>query len=99
MCFFGTFFICLFGFAATTTVEDSLHWQKLADAELREALAYKWNTNKARNVIIFVGDGMGPDTITASRIFRDGETSKLAWEEFPHIGILKVHMCNTSHEI
>lgn len=34
---------------------------------------------------------MSPNTITASRIFKDGETSYLSWEKFPHVGLLKVH--------
>lgn len=58
---------------------------------MKESLSYKWNTGKAKNVIIFVGDGMSPDTITASRIYRGGETSYLAWERFPHVGLLKVY--------
>ncbi|KYN18595.1 Alkaline phosphatase, tissue-nonspecific isozyme [Trachymyrmex cornetzi] len=37
---------------------------------------------------------MSPDTITASRIYRGGETSRLAWEHFPHIGILKTYTTN-----
>ncbi|KZC05781.1 Alkaline phosphatase, tissue-nonspecific isozyme [Dufourea novaeangliae] len=37
---------------------------------------------------------MSPDTITASRIYRAGETSYLAWEKFPHIGILKTYNVN-----
>lgn len=69
---------------------DSRHWHQLANKELEESLSYHWNTKKAKNVILFVGDGMSPDTITASRIYRGGETSRLAWEHFPHIGILKV---------
>ncbi|XP_076654849.1 alkaline phosphatase isoform X2 [Halictus rubicundus] len=65
-----------------------------AAAELKEALSYKPNTNRAKNVILFVGDGMSPDTITASRIYRAGETSHLAWEKFPHIGLLKTYNTN-----
>ena len=30
-----------------------------AQKELVEALKYRWNTNKAKNVILFLGDGMG----------------------------------------
>ncbi|EGI62845.1 PREDICTED: alkaline phosphatase, tissue-nonspecific isozyme isoform X2 [Acromyrmex echinatior] len=37
---------------------------------------------------------MSPDTITASRIYRGGEISQLAWEHFPHIGILKTYTTN-----
>lgn len=69
---------------------DSRHWHELAHKELEESLSYRWNVKKAKNVILFVGDGMSPDTITASRIYHGGETSRLAWENFPHIGILKV---------
>ena len=28
---------------------------------------------QARNIIFFLGDGMGPTTITAARIFKGGE--------------------------
>ena len=62
----------------------------MGDNDLKQSLAYRWNKNVAKNVIVFVGDGMSPDTITASRIYRAGETSYLAWEKFPHVGLLKV---------
>nr|XP_014289943.1 alkaline phosphatase, tissue-nonspecific isozyme-like isoform X2 [Halyomorpha halys] len=45
----------------------------------------------AKNVIIFVGDGMGPNTITASRIHMGGESSYVAWERFPHMGAIKTY--------
>ncbi|KAG5306441.1 PREDICTED: alkaline phosphatase isoform X1 [Acromyrmex echinatior] len=75
-------------------IEDSRHWHDLANKELKESLSYHWNLKKAKNVILFVGDGMSPDTITASRIYRGGEISQLAWEHFPHIGILKTYTTN-----
>ncbi|CAL7933290.1 unnamed protein product [Xylocopa violacea] len=91
-----TLHVCflLAGTVHATLKEDRTYWRKLANDELEEALSYKWNTGRARNVIIFVGDGMSPDTITASRIYRDGETSRLAWERFPHLGILKTYNTN-----
>lgn len=87
----------LLGIARATLKEDIKHWRKLATDELEEALSYRFITNRAKNVIIFVGDGMSSDTITASRIFRAGETSRLAWESFPHIGILKTY--NTDKQV
>ena len=54
------------------------------------------NTNVAKNVILFVGDGMGISTVTASRILKGqmqgkpGEETVLAWEEFPHVALSKV---------
>lgn len=35
---------------------------------------------KAKNIIFFLGDGMGPTTITAARIYRGGEDSLLHFE-------------------
>ncbi|XP_070514231.1 alkaline phosphatase isoform X2 [Cardiocondyla obscurior] len=70
---------------------DGRYWHQLANKELEESLAYRWNVRRAKNVIVFVGDGMSQDTITASRIYRAGEAGRLAWEHFPHIGMLKTY--------
>lgn len=54
------------------------------------------NTNHAKNVIIFVGDGMGIQTGTMARIYKGqkkgkkGEESVLEWEKFPTTGMSKV---------
>jgi alkaline phosphatase len=55
---------------------------------------------KARNVILFVGDGMGISTITASRIFagqlegNPGEEHRLSFEEYPFTGLVKTYNTN-----
>ncbi|XP_066597583.1 alkaline phosphatase-like [Prorops nasuta] len=89
--YFTIFFL---DFVTHAVKEDSGYWRSKARMEIRRSLSYEWNTNEAKNVIIFVGDGMGPNTITASRIFRSGETSSLAWEDFPHVGLLKTYNTN-----
>lgn len=71
--------------------EDKHYWNHLARSELMDSLKYKWNTNTAKNVIIFLGDGMSPETITASRIYKSGEEGYLAWEKFPHVGLIKTY--------
>ena len=79
------------------------YWKSTGEAELREALtnAARINTNTAQNVVLFVGDGMGLSTVTASRIFRGqqneqpGEEHKLAFEKFPNIALAKVIQINT----
>ena len=64
--------------------------------ELKEALKRQINTNIARNVILFLGDGMGLSTVTAARIQRGqqqgkpGEETKLTFEKFPNIALAKV---------
>jgi len=49
------------------------------------------HARRAKNVILFVGDGMGVSTVTAARILegqlrgRDGEYNRLSFEEFPYL--------------
>ncbi|VVC93409.1 unnamed protein product [Leptidea sinapis] len=44
--------------------KDQQYWKDLAAAELEEALQVKWNLGVAKNVILFIGDGMGPNTVS-----------------------------------
>ena len=54
-------------------------------------------TPQAKNVIIFVGDGMGISTITAGRIYAgqkrglDGESHKLTMETLPHMALSRTY--------
>jgi len=51
----------------------------------------------AKNIILFVGDGMGVSTLTASRILEGqqkgmpGEENKLSFENFPFVGLAKTY--------
>ena len=51
------------------------------------------NTRRARNVILFVGDGMGVSTVTAARILDgqqrgiDGEWNRLSFEKFSDLAL------------
>lgn len=59
-------------------------------SELDEALNVAVNSRIAKNVMVFVGDGMGPNTVTATRIYKHGESGRMTFEKFPHMGLLKV---------
>src|SRR5689334_8176756 len=54
----------------------------------------------AKNVIIFLGDGMGVSTITAARIFEgqrrgeSGEENRLSFEQFPYTALSKTYSAN-----
>jgi alkaline phosphatase len=50
----------------------------------------KVNLNKAKNVIMFLGDGMSLDTIAATRTLLGGEEKSLSFEDFPYFGFSKV---------
>ncbi|XP_054162141.1 alkaline phosphatase, tissue-nonspecific isozyme-like [Oppia nitens] len=64
---------------------------------IENAYRYKSIENRAKNVILFLGDGMGVSTLTPSRILkgqlqnRSGEESKLAFEEFPYVSLIKTY--------
>ncbi|WP_295489514.1 alkaline phosphatase [Sphingorhabdus sp. EL138] len=66
-------------------------------AELARLEAEKPNNNKARNVIIFIGDGMGVSTLTAGRIFEgqqlglDGESYVAQMDRLPHTALVKTY--------
>lgn len=55
---------------------------------------------KAKNVILFIGDGMGISTLTAARIFEgqmrgeSGEENRLSFEEFPFSALSKTYQVN-----
>src|SRR5215813_4363167 len=55
---------------------------------------------KAKNVILFIGDGMGVTTITAARIFEgqqrgeSGEENRLSFEDFPYTALSKTYSAN-----
>ncbi|MGQ0507957.1 MAG: alkaline phosphatase [Myxococcaceae bacterium] len=44
---------------------------------------------KAKNVIFFLGDGMGPTTVTGARIYSKGEAGKLTMETLPRTALIK----------
>jgi len=44
---------------------------------------------EAKNVIFFLGDGMGPVTVTASRIYKYGEAGTLTMESLPRTARIK----------
>lgn len=66
-------------------------WHKIGIEELRKSASHRENYETAKNVILFVGDGMGVSTVTASRIYKYNEEGYLSWETFPNAGLLKVN--------
>lgn len=80
--------------------ESPEHWHNSGQAELQQALNRTANTNRARNIILFVGDGMGISTVTAARIFdaqqrgSAGEENLLSFENFPAIALSKTYNTN-----
>ena len=82
---------------AKPPVSTSDGYLKAGQAELKRLAADKPNDRKARNVIIFIGDGMGVSTLTAARIFEgqqqglDGESYVAQMDRLPHTALVKTY--------
>lgn len=82
---------------AKPPVDTSDGYLKAGQAELKRLAADKPNNRKARNVIIFIGDGMGVSTLTAGRIFEgqqqglDGESYVAEMDRLPHTALVKTY--------
>ena len=55
------------------------------------ATAQALAAGEAKNVIFFLGDGMGPVTVTASRIYKYGEAGKLVMETLPRTARIRTY--------
>lgn len=80
--------------------EDASTWYQDGQEALAAAKKLYPNNRKAKNVILFVGDGMGVSTVTAARILEgqlkglDGERNKLAFEKLPYLALSKTYSAN-----
>ena len=63
--------------------------QILISALLSGIFASAFAAGEAKNVIFFLGDGMGPVTVTASRIYQYGEAGQLTMEKLPRTARVK----------
>ena len=83
---------------------DAKYWYDIALKQLGKNIKIAQKNQetgyrrKAKNIIVFVGDGMGLTTITAGRIYKGqylkhghGEEEMLAFDEFPFTGLAKVN--------
>lgn len=71
---------------------ESNFWINKAQNHLKDVLASEpYNTpKKAKNIILFLGDGMSLTTVAATRVFIGGEEKSLSFEKFPYFGLSKV---------
>lgn len=82
---------------AGQTPEDWYRSGRLAVEAARERPA---RTGRAKNVILFVGDGMGVTTVTAARILegqlrgKQGEENLLSFEQLPYTALVKTYNTN-----
>lgn len=87
---------------------DASHWYESAKTVLINNANNDFERNTglisaAKNVILFIGDGMGITTVTAARIMKgqqmglNGEEHSLSFDRFPNIALSKVISYQTKH--
>jgi alkaline phosphatase len=75
-------------------------WSRDGWKAVEKAKREKIRKGKAKNVILFIGDGMGITTLTAARILEgqlrgeSGEENRLSFEEFPFSALSKTYSTN-----
>jgi alkaline phosphatase len=86
--------------SAVAPVQASDAWYRAGEETLRSALALRMNDEPARNVILFIGDGMSLSTVTAARMLEGqlrgepGEENALSFERMPWTGLSKTYSVN-----
>ncbi len=77
---------------------EAVHdWYEAGRTFVEESKNLQRNHRRAKNVILFVGDGMGVSTVTASRILdgqlkgRPGEENRLFFETLPYLALSKTY--------
>ncbi|XP_014324723.1 alkaline phosphatase-like isoform X1 [Xiphophorus maculatus] len=77
--------------------KDPSYWDSKAKATLDAALKLHPRQHRAKNIILFLGDGMGVSTVSAARILRgqneggSGEETVLAMDTFPYVALSKTY--------
>ncbi|MEZ8080634.1 alkaline phosphatase [Enterovibrio norvegicus] len=89
---------CLVAGSATAAVpQQSDVWYKDAQSAIENAKKNTPIIGQAKNVIVFIGDGMSLGTITAARIYvgqqngSSGEENILTMETLPHVALSKTY--------
>lgn len=77
--------------------KNAQFWYDLAYEEIAKRLEQpQLDKRKAKNVILFLGDGMSLSTVAAARIHKGqlkgntGEEDSLSFEKFPYTGLSRV---------
>lgn len=67
------------------------YWLNEAQKFIAEQNKKTLNTNVARNIIFFMGDGMSMPTLAATRVHLGGEEKTFSFEKFPSTGMSKTY--------
>lgn len=66
-------------------------WTKHGQDYLNTQINKQTNNGKAKNIIMFLGDGLTISTTTATRKYLGGEEVELSYEKLPYYGLVKTY--------
>ncbi|ALC43155.1 CG10827 [Drosophila busckii] len=78
-------------FRSNSAEQRNEYWLQASRQHILQKLQQVRNTNRAKNIILFLGDGMGLATLAAARSYMGGEELQLSFEQFPHTGLSKTY--------
>lgn len=85
---------------AGSMTESPAKWYADGKNAVAAANHLRANRHRAKNIILFVGDGMGVSTVTAARILEGqlrgetGEENQLSFETLPYVALSKTYNTN-----
>lgn len=74
--------------------QDANFWLRNANDFVQKQLNKKLNRNRAKNIILFMGDGMSVATLSATRVYMGGEELTLELEKFDHMAMSRTYCVN-----
>eukprot|EP00058_Branchiostoma_floridae_P028589 XP_002614080.1 hypothetical protein BRAFLDRAFT_118432 [Branchiostoma floridae] len=83
--------------AQTEEEKQPEYWNNLAWQDIQNVLQLQPRTGVAKNLVLFLGDGMGVSTVTAGRILkgqlagRTGEEELLEMDKLPYSALVKTY--------
>ena len=82
--------------------QNPQEWYQRGQRAVQEAKGLQALSQPAKNVILFIGDGMNLPTVTAARIFEGqirglkGEENILSFEKLPYVALSKTYCTNAT---
>lgn len=70
---------------------DSNFWLNGAKDFVTKQLNRSTSVRPAKNIILFIGDGMSLTTLAAARVYKGGEEKSLFFQEFPYVATAKTY--------
>jgi len=74
-----------------TVEETSEYWRTLGKNQINRAVGKQRIETPAKNVILFIGDGMGIQSMTAGRILMNGEAFETSMDSLDFSGLVKTY--------